>query len=138
MYHTGMGPTHVKGFLSALEIPSPTSSMIKRREREMLGAIENVAKDSCNEAIVEEKRLSTGEDGKVAGHVKYDMGWQKRGSGRSYNSSTGVGTSIGEKSGKILAFSVKNKDCRICEFAMKNGKKAKPHDLLPEKLGRIV
>ena len=123
-----MGPTHVQGFLSSLEIPSPTVSTIKRREREMLDAIENVAEVSCNQAIEEEKRLSTGDDGKISGHVKYDMGWQKRGSGRSYNSSTGVGTSIGEKSGKVLAFSVKNKECRICEIAQNNGRKVKPHN----------
>ena len=81
MYHAGMGPTHVQGFLSALEVPSPSAAVLKRREREMLSSIQNVAQQTCNEAIAEEKRLSTDNDGKVSGHIKYDMGWQKRGSG---------------------------------------------------------
>jgi hypothetical protein len=49
--------------------------------------------------------------------VKYDMGWQKRSSGRKYDSRSGVGTMIGEKTGKILGCGVRIKDCRMCTLA---------------------
>ena len=48
------------------------------------------------------------------GIFKYDMGWQKRGSGRAYDSKSGVGTLIGNTSGKICAFGIRVSDCRTC------------------------
>ncbi|CAC5392745.1 unnamed protein product [Mytilus coruscus] len=41
--------------------------------------------------------------------VKYDMGWQKRGSGRKYDSKSGVGTLIGEQTGKVVEHDLCNK-----------------------------
>lgn len=58
---------------------------------------------------------------------KYDMGWQKRGSGRAYDSKSGVGTLIGNKTGKICAYGVKTKDCRMCNFHMNKGKVPPEH-----------
>lgn len=54
---------------------------------------------------------------KVKLTVKYDMGWQKRSSGRKYDSKSGVGTMIGEKSGKIVGCDVRIKGCRVCTLA---------------------
>ena len=48
--------------------------------------------------------------------LKYDMGWQKRSSGRKYDSASGVGAMIGNETGKIVDYGVKSKDCRICAF----------------------
>ena len=42
------------------------------------------------------------------------MGWQKRGSGRTYNSKSGVGTLIGNNTGKIVGYGVRLSDCRMC------------------------
>ncbi|XP_034246124.1 uncharacterized protein LOC117648066 [Thrips palmi] len=44
----------------------------------------------------------------------FDMGWQKRGTGKSYNSLSGHGSLIGYHSKKILAFGSKSKSCRLC------------------------
>ncbi|XP_046587866.1 uncharacterized protein LOC124293015 [Neodiprion lecontei] len=46
--------------------------------------------------------------------VSYDMGWSKRGNGRSYNNLNGYGTIVGFLSGKVLDFAVRNRKCRMC------------------------
>ncbi|KYN15258.1 hypothetical protein ALC57_12525 [Trachymyrmex cornetzi] len=45
----------------------------------------------------------------------FDAGWQKKGSGRSYNSLTGHGTAIGFYRGKVIGFATRNKRCATCE-----------------------
>lgn len=47
--------------------------------------------------------------------VPYDMGWTKRGNGRSYDSLNGCGTIIGFLSGKILDYAARNIKCRRCD-----------------------
>jgi hypothetical protein len=54
------------------------------------------------------------------------MGWQKRGSGRSYDSKSGVGTLIGNNTGKICAFGVRQSDCRICTRDVNGNKENVP------------
>ncbi|VDI77010.1 Hypothetical predicted protein, partial [Mytilus galloprovincialis] len=60
--------------------------------------------------------------------VIVDGAWQKRGSGRGYDSLSGHCTMIGTNSGKVLDFSVRSKFCQVCDIA--NCKKAtpKPHN----------
>ncbi|XP_071581489.1 uncharacterized protein [Temnothorax nylanderi] len=55
--------------------------------------------------------------------VSYDAGWQKKGSGRLYNSLTGHGTAIGYYSGKVIAYGTRVKRCISCER-----KPSKAHD----------
>jgi DNA polymerase III epsilon subunit-like protein len=55
------------------------------------------------------------------GQFKYDMGWQKRGAGRAYDSKSGVGTMIGNLSGKVCGFGVRSKDCRKCTYHINKG-----------------
>jgi len=43
--------------------------------------------------------------------MKYDMGLQKPGSGRCYDSKYGVGILIGSRTGKICAYDIRSKDC---------------------------
>ena len=43
------------------------------------------------------------------------MGWQKRGSGRAYDSKSGVGTLMGNKTSRICAYGVRIADCRTCQ-----------------------
>ncbi|CAH3133774.1 unnamed protein product [Pocillopora meandrina] len=86
--HCGLGHTHTSGFLTTLGVPSISSSNFKKRERESGKAVEEVAKDSCNQFNEEEKRLSTtGNEEVVKLGVSYDMGWRKR--GRCHDSSSG-------------------------------------------------
>ncbi|CAC5371328.1 unnamed protein product [Mytilus coruscus] len=59
--------------------------------------------------------------------VCVDAGWQKRGSGRVYDSLTGHCSMIGAKSRKILGYKWRSKTCRICEVASRKGKIPKVH-----------
>ena len=46
--------------------------------------------------------------------ASYDMGWQKRSSGRTYNSISGHGMMIGCQSNKIIDAIILSKKCNIC------------------------
>lgn len=48
--------------------------------------------------------------------VSYDMGWSKRGNGRSYDSLNGYGAIIGFLSGKVLDFATRNRKCKKCDL----------------------
>lgn len=48
--------------------------------------------------------------------VSYDMGWSKRGNGRSYDSLNGYGAMIGFLNGKILDFATRNRKCKKCDI----------------------
>ncbi|KAK3086465.1 hypothetical protein FSP39_018815 [Pinctada imbricata] len=56
----------------------------------------------------------------------FDGAWQKRGTGRAYNSLTGHTSLIGEKIKKRIGYSVMGKRCRIYDNAKKK-------DILPRK-----
>lgn len=47
--------------------------------------------------------------------VSYDMGWSKRGNGKSYDSLNGYGAIIGFLSGKVLDFATRNRKCNLCD-----------------------
>lgn len=56
--------------------------------------------------------------------VSYDMGWSKRGNGRSYDSLNGYAAIIGYLSGKVLDYTTRNRQCIYCDA----GKDKKDHD----------
>ena len=58
---------------------------------------------------------------KVKLTVTYDMGWQKRSSGRRYDSSSGHTFIIGTKSKGIIGMVLYSKSCRKCDAAEKRG-----------------
>ena len=49
--------------------------------------------------------------------VSYDMGWQKRATGKIYDSMSGHGFMIGCRTGNIIGFKVKSKTCSVCSKA---------------------
>ncbi|XP_046406334.1 uncharacterized protein LOC124171235 [Ischnura elegans] len=126
----GIGAAHVNAFLSCLNIPEVHESLLKRSERVIGPEIENVANESCVSSSLLERELEhTGltilqeslpspdsplDVSPIA--VSYDMGWQKRGNGRSYSSLTGHGCLIGQKSKKVLAYGTRNISCKACHY----------------------
>ena len=54
---------------------------------------------------------------KVKLTVTYDMGWQKRSSGRIYDSSSGQAFIIGASSKGITGMVLYSKACRMCDYA---------------------
>ncbi len=126
MLHAGMGHSHVESFLSTVGVPVMHHKTMKRREREIAQHIGDVARKSCDaalplevEAMKSQPKTSTASvcdsDEVPECQFKYDMGWQKRGSGRAYDSSSGVGTLMGNLTGKIVAYNIRSKVCRICQ-----------------------
>ena len=125
--HCGIGHTHYSGLLSTLGVPSLSSSNFNKRERESGKAVEEVARESCKLYTDEQKRLSsTGDEEVVKIGVSDDMGWRKR--GRSYDSSSGVGTVVGLQTGKVISYATRNTMCRVCEEAKKKNQEAVGHD----------
>lgn len=123
MINGGFGESHVNGFLSSLNIPTITQSTLKSREREITPHLHKMAEDSCNKHLREEISMS---DGNLT--AGFDGAWQKRGTGRAYNSLTGHASLIGNKTKKCIGISVMGKRCRICEHAEKKGVPPRNHN----------
>uniref|UniRef100_A0A7S0C7E0 Mutator-like transposase domain-containing protein n=1 Tax=Proboscia inermis TaxID=420281 RepID=A0A7S0C7E0_9STRA len=62
--------------------------------------------------------------------VSYDMGWQKRSTGRVYDSISGHGYIIGCRTGKILGMQVRQTKCKKCQAQNNNGTPAVTHDCM--------
>ena len=144
MLHSGLGETHVTKFLAALEIPALQHNALKSREREIAKHIEQHARISCDKSMNEEIAFSSTSNDDIETSledsvptndrpldsstpvsigIKYDMGWQKRSSGKKYDSLSGVGVVIGAKSGKVLDYGVRCKDCRVCSYSSRKGER---------------
>ena len=133
MLHSGCSVSSLTNWLASVNIPAPSENMWKRREREIGPTLEAVAEESCDKALQEEIHLTALSVGMseldyielVAG---YDMGWQRRGTGRGANSLSGHGSLIGYHSKKLLAYGARKMACRTCEVADREGKSAESHD----------
>ena len=120
----GGGGTEVERIISFLGLPHAPSfgKYSFHRIESKLGVITNkIAQEEINKALNEEVEIQLkyqGKEKKRETHplvnVSYDMGWQMRSSGHSYNSLSGHGLMIGEHTKKVLGYMVKSKDCRIC------------------------
>ena len=62
-------------------------------------------------------KQTRGKNNKVKLTVTYDMGWQKRSSGRRYDSSSGHSFIIGARIKGIIGMVLYSKACRNCDAA---------------------
>lgn len=129
MLHAGLSQTAVQRFLATLEVPPPARSTLKIREREVGPVIERVAEETCKKALELESCLTETDstEGAVNLTASYDMGWQRRSSGRAYNSRSGHGVMIGKESGKILAYGSRIVNCKQCEVDTAKGESTTHH-----------
>ena len=133
MIHSGLSVTGRKKFMASLEVPPVSARTLKNREREIGVTIEKVAKKSCLDIIELEQNLcslnSSAADKESVVDLKagYDMGWQRKGSGRAYNSRSGHGVLIGTESEKILSYGTRISNCKQCEVNKVTGR-VKEHD----------
>ncbi|XP_033758263.1 uncharacterized protein LOC117340609 [Pecten maximus] len=67
----------------------------------------------------------TGEDNI---QVSVDAGWQKRGSGKAYNSLSGHCSLIGKNTGKVTNYRVRSRSCRVCTSADSKDQSPSDHD----------
>ena len=119
MIHIGVGPSHIVSFFNALNIPAPSERALKSAEREIGPCIEKIATVSCEKALANQENENSS--------YKFDAGWQKRSSGRSYNSKSGH-SSLFNEDGDLVSFSVRSTSCRTCQIAEKNSKEPAKHD----------
>uniref|UniRef100_K1P9C4 Mutator-like transposase domain-containing protein n=1 Tax=Magallana gigas TaxID=29159 RepID=K1P9C4_MAGGI len=88
--HTGVGYTQINGILAELNIPPISKTLLYTRQEEVGQATESVASSSINDALQEELEATTKNKQSTSNTVSVDGAWQKRGSGRSYDSLTGT------------------------------------------------
>ena len=87
------------------------------REREIGPMVEALAKESCKATKEKEIALSKETGSGIA--ASYDAGWQRRGSGQTYNSLLGHSSLVGCRTDKIIAYEVRLKSCKSCETLLK-------------------
>ncbi|CAC5412427.1 unnamed protein product [Mytilus coruscus] len=121
----GLGEHQINGLLSILNIPTVSHCMIDNRIREVGDVIESVADESMEEWT--EKEMTRESDGNDNVTVSVDAAWQRRGSGRSYDSLTGHCSMIGLKTGKVINYKWRSKACRICQRAEISGNIPRVH-----------
>ncbi|CAG2205332.1 unnamed protein product [Mytilus edulis] len=125
--HIGLGEHQLNAFLSILNMPTVSHKMFDQRSKEVGEVLESLAEESMVEWTEKEKTLTKECGGDESITVCVDAGWQKRGSGRAYDSLTGHCSMIGSKSRKIIGYKWRSKTCRICEVASRKGKIPKIH-----------
>ena len=59
MVHSGIGGRQVNSYLSALNIPPVSNTLLSQREKEIGPGIESVADVSIKQSLAEELKLST-------------------------------------------------------------------------------
>ena len=120
-------------FMASLEVPPVSARTLKKRERKIGVTIEKVAKKSCLDATELEQNLcslnssAANTEGLVDLKASYDMGWQRKGSGRAYKSRSGHGVLTGTESEKILSYGTGISNCKQCEVNKVTGR-VKEHD----------
>lgn len=107
------------------------SKTLKEREIEIGEIIESNAEASEKKFLLEEavEAITLNEDSQQQKgiHASTDTCWQKKGSGRAYNSLSGVASLIGQKTGKVLHHTIRSGDCRVCNIANRKGEVPRKH-----------
>lgn len=124
--HSGIAVRQLNSLLSELNIPTVYYKTINVRLKETGKIVEKVAKESTDEPLQNEVKAVEQTNGKFV--VAVDAGWQKRGSGRSYDSLSGHCSMIGTQTRQIIHYAVRSKDCRVCSSAASRNEPPKPHD----------
>ncbi|XP_062588873.1 uncharacterized protein LOC134250528, partial [Saccostrea cucullata] len=84
--NAGIGERQLNTLLSDLNIPPVSHTTLLARQRDVGIAFREMAKESTEKALQEEINLTKRKTGSEDLTVSVDAGWQKRGSGRSYDS----------------------------------------------------
>ncbi|XP_069122588.1 uncharacterized protein [Argopecten irradians] len=128
MVHTGLGGRQINAVLAAVNIPPVSNTLLHARQAESGPAFEDVAEDSIQDSLNKEIQLTTEKSGNSDLTVSVDGAWQKRGSGRSFDSLSGHCSMIGNETGKVVGYSVRSKFCKTCDEATRLQRKPAVHD----------
>ena len=128
MLHAGIGERHLNNLFATMNLPQISHTSLKKREDEIGSVLESFAKQSVESALLKEKELSEQNIEETTGiDISVDTAWQKRGSQRSYSSLSGFTSAIGKKTRKVVHFSSRMKQCRICWKASQENKIPRKH-----------
>ena len=105
------------------------SKVAKRKMRQaFLEEVYATLEEKCvgmsrEEIDVEKKKWENNDPDRmeVSIAVSYDMGWQKRSSGRKYDSMSGHGILVGCRTGQVIEVEVLSKVCNRCQLRVKSG-----------------
>ncbi|VDI69790.1 Hypothetical predicted protein, partial [Mytilus galloprovincialis] len=110
------------------KLATATECLMNGKKKLEHAVLEEIAEKSMKEWTEKEKSMMTKEcSGNEDITVAVDAGWQKRGSGRSYDSLTGHCSMIGTRTGMILDYSLRSRTCRVCVTARRMKKIPKVH-----------
>ena len=85
--------------------------------------------DACfKENLEEEIALTEKETGSRHISVSFDMGWQRKGTGHTYDSNSGHAYFIGYRSGKCVRYIMYSKKCTKCDIAVAMGEDPMEHE----------
>ena len=134
----GVEAQRLLGFLGIANLTSMAKTSFGRIEKKVAGAIKKVTDAALELNLMEEVRLSMRQDidfdfaawknayvneteaFPVSAYprltVSMDMGWQKRSSGRRYDSASGHACLVGLHTRKPIMMSVKITFCRVCSY----------------------
>ena len=135
---SGLGETHVTKFLSSLGIKPLHHRALKTGEMETGVQIERFAKESCRTALFEEASLTCPEKAwgernlssvpKLILTCLVMLGGSDEAAGKAIAACQGMELNYGAKSGKIIDYETRIKQCRICENASRKAKVLQKHN----------
>ena len=138
VYYTGIGGTEMGDILSFLNLPN-SHNFVRTHTRYIsffTDIIKTIVEDEMEEALWEEVEATiVAEKGQVYYDnwlkerkdnreivgltISYDCGWQKKSSGRKYDSKSGHAFLVGAYTRKIVGCIVFSKNCKQCECMYK-------------------
>ena len=137
---SGIGRSNMEQLLSFLDITNYkllNGRFFRKIELSIGPTLRNITKDSMEEAIEDEVRLTLNNDNEYITYKKdnlhfgiifsFDMGWDKRCSGNRYDSFSEHALMIGYLSKAIVAAIVSSKMCRMFSSPEENGDEPPDH-----------
>jgi hypothetical protein len=128
----GSGFSNLEEMCSAIDVPSITARTYRKSQQKVYEWFEETKNKSMENAAKEERQLAI-ENGDVDSSgipmisVVADGCWSKRSYRCNYSAASGAATIIGQRTGKILYMSVKNKYCDLCAKAKNKNIPAQQH-----------
>ena len=107
-FYVGTGGLDVASInsIQGIEGRKTWEQTFSRHSKGVCKAILNVVDQSISDALQEELDLTFAETGHRRIAISFDMGWQKKGTGHTYDSNSGHSYYIGCRSGKVIGMLV--------------------------------
>ena len=104
--------------------------MVKLHTAIVKVSLVTMADNIRQETVATQQKLGDGcnwKNGRLGLFASWDMGWQRRSSGRAYNSLSGIGFLLGGMTNLIMSLAVFSKLCVTCDVDVRLGRTKTPH-----------